>query len=113
MGGEPQGLRQRERQRALKARAIEHLFLQRTAAQRLAREADRLRCCATFEVLGVRSQRAEVDERERGLQPRGRALEASVGAVRHRSSRARRRPPGGWLRGWGERAQAPAGWNRW
>ena len=87
--GEPQSLGQRERERTLEAASREHPFLQGAAAQRLAREANRLRRGAAFEVLRVRPHRVEVDERERRLEPGRRALEARVGVVSHRSHPAR------------------------
>ena len=76
MPGEPQRLGQRERERAAEPVAGEHALLQGAAAQRLAREPDRLGRGAAFQVGGVGPQRVEIDERERRLQIGRRAFQA-------------------------------------
>ena len=78
MAGEPQGLRQREGERAREPRAGKDTFLQGAAADGLAREADRLGGGTAHEIVGVGPQRVEVDERERRLQLGCGALESLV-----------------------------------
>ncbi len=76
MPREPDRLGQRERERAREPLAGEHARLQRAAAHRLAREADRPVGGAAFEVGGVGPQRVEIDERERWVEIGRGAFEA-------------------------------------
>src|SRR5579862_894332 len=83
MPREPQGLCERERKRAGEPVTGEHARLQRAAAQRLAREADRPVGSAAFEVAGVGPQRVEIYERKGWVQIRRglfEALEIRLGA---------------------------------
>jgi hypothetical protein len=89
---QPQGLGRGEREGAVERRVeVEQSAQDRPAADRLARDPDLLAACHPQHVGGVGPDGVEVDERERRLDPRERALVALVDLARGRDRKRGRR----------------------